>query len=82
MDWIGWDWIGWDWMDWIDGIDGIRLDWIGWHWIDGIGPTALRHLIQLADTEKIPYCFSNLLGAVLFIHQIDRSALLRSAKTI
>ena len=44
-----------DWMDWMDliGLDSIGFDWIGWDLIDGIGPTALRPLIQLADIEKL-----------------------------
>ena len=55
---IGLDWMGLDALDWMDSIDGIRLDsigfdWIGWDLIDGIGPTALRPLIQLADIETM-----------------------------
>ncbi len=55
---IGLDWMGLDALDWMDSIHGnrsdwIRLDWIGWDLIDGIGPTALRPLIQLADIENM-----------------------------
>ena len=50
---MGLDWMGLDALDWMDSIDGIRLDSIGLDLIDGIGPTALRPLIQLADIETM-----------------------------
>ncbi len=40
-------------MHWIGWIRLMGFDWIGWDLIDGIGPTALRPLIQLADMEKM-----------------------------
>ena len=50
MHWIGWiRLMGFDWIR----LDSIGFDWIGWDLIDGIGPTALRPLIQLADIEKM-----------------------------